>query len=454
MKIKNLAFYIAFSFLTFGCASTNQDDDKPAVNLKAAVSEAASLRKSAEKDQVDLLAYKDYTNGTEYLKKAQKGLDNDYRSEFIDKNAMLAKGSFKKAIKLSGVRSANATRILKARKSSLDAGLKRSPKLVSKLTKVDGDVRDETSDFSDALTPLQFSKFQKQYFGLEIGAIQFRELGSIQNSIQKSARADADDRAPKALNTALLDFNDAENVIAQSPRDPLVYKASVKEALASSVLLADMMEVIKGAPGTPENIALKIVMQNRELGKLSKNVGQLEKNLEDANINLEATRTDLKQTEGALKLKDAKLLKTSTQVRFQNAMNEALKQFPEDQAAVYQQGSNLIFRLKKINFASGSSYIPSASKPLLMKVNKIITTLVGAELVVVQGHTDSVGATEQNQVLSTNRAIAVSNYLTSLDGAYKVRYAGFGESRPIASNETPLGRAINRRVDLVITAKK
>ncbi len=96
---------------------------------------------------------------------------------------------------------------------------------------------------------------------------------------------------------------------------------------------------------------------------------------------------------------------------------------------------------------------PPTSKQLLAKVNDIITALE-AELVAVQGHTDSVGAADLNSKLSTKRANSVAIYLSSLAGGYKIGYIGYGESRPIASNETKEGRAINRRVDLVITAKK
>ena len=71
-----------------------------------------------------------------------------------------------------------------------------------------------------------------------------------------------------------------------------------------------------------------------------------------------------------------------------------------------------------------------------------------------QGHTDSVGASDLNLKLSTKRAVSVANYLAALGGGYKIGYIGYGESKPIASNETNVGRAINRRVDLVVTAKK
>jgi outer membrane protein OmpA-like peptidoglycan-associated protein len=459
----------------YSCASTGPVKTVPVADLEAAVSEAAALRQEADTRQSDLLAFSEYTNGTRYLARAEKGLAGDYKSDYILENTDLAKSNLQQAIELSETRQINAPNILRARKASLDAGLKDSPALLEDLGDVDEQVRDVTNDFSRALNPEEFSKFQKKYLSLEVKAVQFRELNPVEQALQKSVSGDAEDLAPKALNTAMLAVNDAANLIAQSPRDPAVYEQSVKEAIASSELLTDIMDVIANAKGTPENIALKIVMQNRELKRLSENVGQLEQNLETTQTNLEATRSDLtrkegvlemqseelktaksilQEAEGAMKLQGAELRQTSTQVRFQNAMNEAVKQLPADEAEVYQQGSNLIFRLKKINFASGSAVIPAASKPLLLKVNKIITTMIGAELVVVEGHTDSVGADEQNQILSTNRAISVSKYLASLAGGYKIRYIGYGESKPIANNDSPEGRAINRRVDLVVTAAK
>ena len=168
---------------------------------------------------------------------------------------------------------------------------------------------------------------------------------------------------------------------------------------------------------------------------------------------LQSTRSSLQETESALLLQNQELEKSSTQVRFQAAIDEAMRQFSEDEATVYQQGSKLIFRLKKINFPSGAASIPAASKPLLSKINEIIKSL-GAEMVAVQGHTDSVGSAELNKNLSTRRAVSVANYLASLAGGYKIGYIGYGESKPIASNETAEGRAINRRVDLVVTAQK
>ena len=460
-----LCYGLALTLL--GCASTEKTELVSTDNLKAAVLEVSGLLKEADIVQADLLSYDEYVKGSKYLAKAQRGLSGNYQSDYIQEKAAVGKTQFQQALKNSEARTPNAFRILEARHSALDAGLKDSEDLADALADVDEDLRDETDDFARALEPKEFSEFQKKYFALEIEAVQFRELDAVKQAIQKATSQDAEDLAPKSLRAALLDVSEAENLIAQSPRNPRVHEDNVTWATESSVLLTDVMDVILNAKGTPEDIALRIVQQNRELAKLSENVGSLEQNLKSTqsslmekegvlkqqNQELESTRSNLQESESALLLQNQELEKSSTQVRFQKAMDQAVQEFPDDEAAVYQQGSKLIFRLKKMNFASGSATVPTASKSMLRKVNDIIR-FVGAEIVAVEGHTDSVGADELNKNLSTKRAISVADYLASLAGGYKIGYIGYGESRPIASNETKEGRAINRRVDLVVTAKK
>jgi OOP family OmpA-OmpF porin len=69
----------------------------------------------------------------------------------------------------------------------------------------------------------------------------------------------------------------------------------------------------------------------------------------------------------------------------------------------------------------------------------------------VEGHTDSVGADAYNQKLSERRAASVKSYLVG-KGVSDARLAttGYGESKPIASNNTKDGRALNRRVELLV----
>lgn len=72
-------------------------------------------------------------------------------------------------------------------------------------------------------------------------------------------------------------------------------------------------------------------------------------------------------------------------------------------------------------------------------------------LIDVYGHTDSTGSDAYNQTLSENRARTVMNYLISRGvPATRLRSQGFGETMPVASNDTAEGRAKNRRVEIKI----
>ena len=68
----------------------------------------------------------------------------------------------------------------------------------------------------------------------------------------------------------------------------------------------------------------------------------------------------------------------------------------------------------------------------------------------VDGHTDSDASDEYNQVLSEKRANAVKDFLTSQGIVAEITIKGYGESRPIASNDTPEGKQKNRRVEILI----
>lgn len=70
----------------------------------------------------------------------------------------------------------------------------------------------------------------------------------------------------------------------------------------------------------------------------------------------------------------------------------------------------------------------------------------------IEGHTDSIGTDEYNQKLSENRAKAIYDYLVKEGiAASRLAYIGYGESRPVATNDTAEGRAQNRRIEMTFT---
>lgn len=104
-----------------------------------------------------------------------------------------------------------------------------------------------------------------------------------------------------------------------------------------------------------------------------------------------------------------------------------------------------------ILFESGRSTIQEESTFVLDQVALQIIAHVEIPHIRIEGHTDDVGDAQDNLILSQDRADAVRLYLIS-KGVRKERLtaAGYGEERPVASNETSEGRAENRRVEFVI----
>ncbi|MFQ6104569.1 MAG: OmpA family protein [Candidatus Glassbacteria bacterium] len=125
--------------------------------------------------------------------------------------------------------------------------------------------------------------------------------------------------------------------------------------------------------------------------------------------------------------------------------------FEEDEAKVLQEGEKVIIRLTGFTFPIGTSVIEPRFFPLLSKVQRAIGEFPTSQIE-IEGHTDSRGEDAFNLKLSQTRADAIRTYLVANLGINPARIVaiGYGESRPIASNETDEGRAMNRRVDVVI----
>ena len=89
--------------------------------------------------------------------------------------------------------------------------------------------------------------------------------------------------------------------------------------------------------------------------------------------------------------------------------------------------------------------------PLLGQVRKAIRTF-GEPEVMIEGHTDNTGSAAINAQLSQNRAEAVRQYFIANGTLEKQELTaiGYGSERPLATNDTAEGRAINRRIDVII----
>jgi outer membrane protein OmpA-like peptidoglycan-associated protein len=106
-------------------------------------------------------------------------------------------------------------------------------------------------------------------------------------------------------------------------------------------------------------------------------------------------------------------------------------------------------RLYGILFDTDSARLRGESLPTLDEVVRLLGTEPTWKLT-IEGHTDSTGTLAHNQTLSEQRAASVKAYLVSKGiAAERLSSVGFGQSKPVADNATELGRAQNRRVELV-----
>jgi outer membrane protein OmpA-like peptidoglycan-associated protein len=104
-------------------------------------------------------------------------------------------------------------------------------------------------------------------------------------------------------------------------------------------------------------------------------------------------------------------------------------------------------------FETGSALLDPEARSALDQAAEVFLEYKKTAIL-AQGHTDSSGSEEFNQYLSERRAEAVMNYLVGRGVDVKrITAIGYGEGFPVSDNETPTGRAANRRVDLLLKAK-
>ena len=119
--------------------------------------------------------------------------------------------------------------------------------------------------------------------------------------------------------------------------------------------------------------------------------------------------------------------------------------------SVQRDGDNInLIMPGNITFATNSAEINSNFYPVLDSVALVLAEY-DKTIIVASGHTDSTGSDSYNQLLSEKRARAVSDYfLGKKILAARLESVGFGESQPMASNDTEAGREQNRRVELTL----
>jgi chemotaxis protein MotB len=190
--------------------------------------------------------------------------------------------------------------------------------------------------------------------------------------------------------------------------------------------------------------------QDKLLADQSALIGEQEEYLKAANEELLEMRSQM-QTIAVLRLSILEQIRDSVV----EVMGDASK------VSIGDNGS--IVLSEGVFFDVGSSEIKPEAKPTIEQLISVFERFLSnaenakyVDSIVISGHTDSDGTDESNRTLSTNRANAVLDYLLTGQRAKLGKYAsyfcaaGYGETRPVASNATAAGRAQNRRIEISI----
>ena len=318
-------------------------------------------------------------------------------------------------------------------------------------------------------------KVSEQFHQLEIRAIKVRTIGEVRNLLRAAEKQKSDKIAPESYAAAEKKLAEADAFITENP-----YKNEQMSRLANEALflarrhleLAQEAKEIQAM--SPEQIAFKME------GLLNKTASQLaapdmrDQSFERQTENILATIsaqqadhqymvekikaqqleiTDLQQKvaslEGQSRSQQEKLV---AEKQLNQLFSEVRGYFDPNEAEVYKSENQLIIRLKTINFPVGQAVIMPENYALLSKVQRAIRAF-GEPDVIIGGHTDSSGPEPLNEHLSQQRAEAVRQYLVA-NGVLpfdKIIAVGYGSMRPLASNATEAGRAMNRRIDVTIS---
>ena len=202
-----------------------------------------------------------------------------------------------------------------------------------------------------------------------------------------------------------------------------------------------------------ESFAIQIAQQTDTISEQEKLIGDQKAYLAAANDEIVAMRNQM-QTIAVLRLS------------ILNKIKESIVDVMGDSSKVSIGDNGNIILSEGVFFDLGSSAIKPQSEVVLNELIDVFSAFLAnpenakyVDSIVISGHTDSTGTDEDNRVLSTDRANSVLGYLLTGKGGKLGKYAeyfcaaGYGETRPVASNDTAAGQAQNRRIEISMILK-
>jgi outer membrane protein OmpA-like peptidoglycan-associated protein len=430
------------------------------------------------------LAPRSYERGMKEYRDAEKALERGRNIDYVRSNAAEATNHFKTATEAAGLA---RTALAQALKSRQDAANAKAPELAPDLW------AQAQRKFAEAIRYLESGNLKNAkrreveatsaYRDAELVAIKAQYLGETRQLLAEADRRRVGRYAPITLTKAKQLLADAERELNENRYDTDLPRSLAKQAnyeAKHAIYLSEIVLRVRDKELTPEQLVLAWEEPMRavagaadvipdmqagpdrlaaELVTYVENLRIEKQRLEQENADNELRVADMEEElrvlderlGGATAERAALVQRLEAQARIKEQFERVERMFAPVEARVFRQGNTIIMRLVGLEFDSGASQLKPANFDLLAKVEKAIDVFPRSELI-IEGHTDSHGGDDFNQKLSQDRAESVQQYMINAMRipSYRLIATGYGETRPVASNETASGRQKNRRIDIVI----
>ncbi|MBX2988735.1 MAG: OmpA family protein [Bdellovibrionaceae bacterium] len=412
----------------------------PANTDPSAAIEATKLDlQQARASQVDVLSPESYDNAKEAYDDALKAREKNRSNEKILERVAVANAYLRTANEKAQISRNAFDPLLEARKAAVEA---KADSLAQKtFRKADRQMADLTSRAEEGdLTRVE--KRRGELLGLykqaRIEALTEGLTAPARRNTEKTVKEGAKRYAPRTLASVQ---GAIDELIGELRHNGDITDAMREQGLriekASDRLLALTRSSKHLAGQDSENVAAELEKRDNAV--------------EDLRMRTTAQQQVLNRGAAALERTTRELAEADKAAEPQKAYEQIRSQFSPGEADVLMDGNKIVVRMKALNFASSKSDIAPEQFGLLKKLGDGIKS-VGASKVIVEGHTDAVGAAALNKDLSERRAQAVEKYLTANSEipGNQVEAVGYGYSKPISDNKSKSGRAQNRRIDVIL----
>ncbi len=446
--------------------------------------EADRALESARAAKAELLAPSTFTRGLEAYMAAENDLQRGRNVERIRSSLASAARAFNEARDAAEIADVTLAAVIKTRADAMNANaetfaanlwLEASESFENAARRLEsGDIRGARSRADEAET---------LYRDAELTAIKAQYLSQTRALLAEAEQARVPRLAPRTYEKARSLLADAERELNENRYDTDLPRSLAQQAnyeARHAIYLAQLIERLRSEDQSLEDLILRFEQPLLDISAAADKVAQLDRGVEpvvaelvayieglreqaaQAEQDLADTRTRVGELEEEIRDLDARLggvsqervalvqrLEAEARIREQFATIENL--FTRDEARVSREGNRVIIRLVGLTFQSGQDVVRPNYRPLLEKLKQAADVFPQSQIT-IEGHTDSYGGDEGNLALSRRRADAVSAYLTNELGvpAFRISSVGYGETQPIANNDTEQGRARNRRIDVII----